>query len=282
MKENSILSLRRFLEKLFTLHHHIRTIARIAWSRRLSRVLDGNFKVLAVPQDHTNISIKLSYEDISSLIFPPGDQMSEDLKLAVYNKLLKRLQNRALRQLGIDFEREAMPEISMAVNVHAEANLLAYHLQRPYFNPYHYFGGSKLSCHGCSTLFNSFNNVAASFQRSQLFTKGSHDQICLRWSCPSLLSATGQQRSHCEDHYESPSLSLGARVRKEMITVLSTELDRYIHQLRPVTPSMVFPPKSESTTASADSQEADLDTIEQILAMGETGVWTEIALFLLY
>jgi len=45
-----------------------------------------------------------------------------------------------------------------------------------------------------------------------------------------------------------------------MITVLSTELDRYVHELRPVTPSV--------TTAPGDLYEADLDSIEQILAMG--------------
>ena len=266
-----MLSLRRFLEKLFILHHHIRTIARIAWSSRLSRVLDGHFKVLTVPKDHTKISIKLSYEDISSIIFPPGDQTSENLKFAVYNKLLKRLQNRAREQLGIDFVKEDVSEISTAVNVHAEANMLAYHLQRPYLNPYHYFGGSKLSCHGCSTLFSSFNHVAESFQRSQFFTKCGHGQIYLRWSCPALLSATEQQRLHCEDHYESPYVSLYARVRKEMSTVLSAELDRYVHELRrSVTPSVVSSSQPESTTASGDSHEADMDAIEELLAMGET------------
>ena len=53
-------------------------------------------------------------------------------------------------------------------------------------NPYHYFGGSKLSCHGCATLFSSFNLVAESF----LLHQGLPQQnLChLRWPCPSLLS----------------------------------------------------------------------------------------------
>lgn len=73
VKWNGMLSLRRFLEKLFTLHNHIHKIIQIARSRRLSPVLEGEFKVVLVPEAYSNISIKLSYQDISSVIFPPGD-----------------------------------------------------------------------------------------------------------------------------------------------------------------------------------------------------------------
>ncbi|KIM44844.1 hypothetical protein M413DRAFT_9099 [Hebeloma cylindrosporum] len=80
-------------------------------------------------------------------------------------------------------------EISLPnLNVHAECRLLSYHLQNPDIQLYHYFGGSKLSCHGCGTFFSAFNAVAESFNVQPYFTKGCHDKIYLQWLCPSLLS----------------------------------------------------------------------------------------------
>ena len=45
--QSRILSLQRLLEKPF--HHHIRTITRIAWSRRHSQFLERKFQVVLVP-----------------------------------------------------------------------------------------------------------------------------------------------------------------------------------------------------------------------------------------
>ena len=52
VKWKRMLSLRRFLEKLFTLHNRI---VQVAQSRRLSSVLEGEFKVVLVPEAHSNI-----------------------------------------------------------------------------------------------------------------------------------------------------------------------------------------------------------------------------------
>ena len=72
--QNRILSLWRLLEKLFTLHHHIRTITRIAWSRRLSPFLGGQFNVVSVLAAHGDISIKFSQQNVLPINFPPGKQ----------------------------------------------------------------------------------------------------------------------------------------------------------------------------------------------------------------
>ena len=175
---NRKLSLRRLLEKLFTL---IRTITRIAWSRRLSPFLEGQFDVVSVPAARGDISITFSQQDVLPVIFPLGEQK----ELPVCDELLKRLQEKA-RNEGIELKNGT--KLSIKPAVHAESTLLAYHLQHANINPYHYFGGSKLSCHGCTTLFSSFNLVAESFHLPQFFTKGCHNKIYLRWPCPSLLS----------------------------------------------------------------------------------------------
>jgi hypothetical protein len=264
------------LEKLFTLHHHIRTIARIAWSRRLSPVLKGEFIVIRVPAATSGISIKLSYQDVSSVIFPPGDRTDERAKIPVYNKLLKQVQNKAEKQ-GINFDIEgSATKISMSVNIHAESKLLAYHLQNSGTHPYSYFGGSKLSCHACATLFSSFNRVAESFQRPQYFTKGSHydshSKVYLRWRCPSLLSETEVKELRLKDQFESLTHSLDARVREEMTTVLRAQLAGYVDELRAVAPGVLSPTESDSTTASGASNKSPLDLKARLKAKSEAGM----------
>ncbi|KIK01116.1 hypothetical protein K443DRAFT_663026 [Laccaria amethystina LaAM-08-1] len=128
-----------------------------------------------------DISITFSQQDVLPVIFPLGEQK----ELPVCDELLKRLQEKVKNE-GIELKKGT--KLSMKTAFHAESTLLAYHLQHPNINPYHYFGGSKLSCHGCATLFSSFNLVAESFHLPQFFTKGCHNRIYLWWHCPSLLS----------------------------------------------------------------------------------------------
>jgi hypothetical protein len=261
--QNRILSLRRLLEKLFTLHHHIRTITRIAWSRRLSSFLKGQFNVVSVPAARGDISIKFSQQNVLPIIFPEEKLAELNVKITVYNELLNRLQAKADNE-EIDMKKGTVPGLSMQVNVHAESTLLAYHLQHPQINPYHYFGGSKLSCHGCGTLFSSFNLVAESFGLPQFFTKGCYNKIYLQWPCPSLLSQEQRMRLRPADP------SLDTHVRKGMIAVLTTELAAYVHELRVVAegPSR---PQSDSAAASGDSHESKTEGLERMKAMAEAG-----------
>ena len=214
------LSLRRLLKNLSKLHHHICTITRIARSRRFSPVFEGRFNVVPIPVFHGNISINFSQENILPIIFPPGNPVEQDIKQAVYDELLKRLQEKAGEE-GIDIKKGTVPELSMKANVHAECTLLAYHLQHPQINPYQYFGGSNLSCHGCGTFLSSFNLVAKSFDLPQFFTKNCHKKIYLHWPCPSLLSQEQQILSQPTDP------CLDTQVRKEMVAGLSPKLAPY-------------------------------------------------------
>lgn len=255
---NRKLSLRRLLKKLFTLHHYIRTITRIAWSRRLSPFLEGQFDVVSVPAARGDISITFSQQDVLPVIFPPGERK----ELPVCDELLKRPQEKAKNE-GIELKKGT--KLSMKADVHAEFTLLAYHLQHPNINPYHYFGGSKLSCYGCATLFSSFNLVAESFHLPQFFTKGCHNKIYLRWPCPSLLSLEQSKR------LQPGTPSLDTQVRKKMIAALSTELTAYVNELRAVVegPSR---PQSDSTAASGDSRESAEEGIARLQARMEAGM----------
>jgi hypothetical protein len=143
--------------------------------------LEGQFNVVPVPAAVGDISIRFSWQNVLPIIFPP----EELVELTVYNKLLKQLQTKAGSK-GIELKKGA--EISMRVPIHPKATLLAYHLQHPQIEPYGYFSGLKLSCHGCATLFSTFNAVAESFQLPKYFTKGCHNKIYLWWPCPFLLS----------------------------------------------------------------------------------------------
>ena len=154
--KNKHLSLRQFLEKLITLHHHIQTILRIAWSRPLFHFLDGSFDVvpiLAVPSKFSLVSSELQ---VQSAAFPK-DNVPVGKKM-VCEELLRRLETKAEEEnLGMTRTKEKKGnhlELKISnVFIHAECSLLAYHIQHPGILPYRYFGGSKLSCHGCATFF---------------------------------------------------------------------------------------------------------------------------------
>ena len=214
--------------------------------------------MVPVPATHGDITLKFSEQIIYPIIFPPGDWTKPDVKKTVYNSLLRRLQDEALSE-GLLVKEGDLVELSVwDANVHAECTLLAYHIQHPDTNPFHYFGGSKFSCHGCARFFSSFNNddVASFFGHPRFFTKqfGCHNErkrkIHLRWPCPFLLS----ERLECKDSH----LSLDTRVRKGMVSILSTELGQYVEGLRAIA---MAPSKVASGTSMQEFWKAHFDKL---------------------
>ena len=273
VKQNRNLSLRRFLQKMFTLHNHVRTILRIAWSRRLSPFLEGEFNIVLVPAAHGDILVKFSQQKLIHIAFPLEDKTPQNIKQTVYNVLLSGVQATADKQ-GIKMKKEE--ELSlMHINVHAECSLLAYHIQHPEIIPYRYFGGSKLSCHGCSVFFSSFNGLATSPDDRQFFTKGCHEKIYLRWPCPSLLSQQQQKQ------LRPNASSLDNQVKQAMIKILGDELAAYIGELRDAT-EWSTPPQSDSTAASGDSRAPKLLGIEVLRKLSADGMCESKLMCLLY
>ena len=167
-----------------------------------------------------------------------------------YDQLLDRLETKAEKE-GIDLKMKTGDHRELLltkINVHAECSLLAYHLQHPSILPYHYFGGSKLSCHGCGTFFSAFNNIAKSFGNQQFFTKGCHNKLYLRWPCPSLLSPVQQKQ------LKPGARSLDIEARQQMNKILGEELVTYVGELRQAIEASTLP-QSDSTAASGDSRE---------------------------
>jgi hypothetical protein len=256
VKQNRKLSLRRCLQKLFTLHHHIQSILRIAWSSRLSPFLEGQFDIMAVLAAPSDISIQFSQQQVLHVAFPPEDKTAQDVRKKVYDQLLIRLQTKADKE-GIDWKMKtgSPPELSLTkINVHAECSLLAYHLQNPGILPYHYFGGSKLSCHACGVLFSAFNGVAKSFDLPRFFTKGCSNKLYLQWPCPSLLLQEQQKQLRPD----ASSWSLDIQVREEMNKVFGDELVAYVGELRKVVEAST-PPHSDGISASGESRESEVD-----------------------
>ena len=101
VKQNKKLSLRWCLQKLFTLHHHIQSILRIAWSSQLSPFLEGQFDIISVPAAPSDIAIQFSQQEVLRAAFPREDTTARDVKKIVYDQLLIRLQTKADKE-GID------------------------------------------------------------------------------------------------------------------------------------------------------------------------------------
>jgi len=204
--------------------------------------------VVPVPAVCGDIAIEFSRPKVLYAAFPEDkekDKVIESVKETVYNGLLRGLKGKAKEEeIEMKEKKGASLELSLQrINIHAECNLLAYHLQHSGITPYHYFGGSKLSCHGCGVLFSSFNRVASNFGHSKYFTKGCHDKIYLRWPHPSLLS----QRPNAS--------SLDIEVKKEMVKALDGELAEYVRELCAAAIEKSTPPQSDSTSASGDSRD---------------------------
>lgn len=259
--ERRLLSLRRLIEKICTLHRHIRTIIRVAWSHRLGPFIFGeNFKIVRVPAKRANVAITFSPQTVFSVIFPEGNEVKRDIQEKVYDKLMKGLKRKMDDEgLGRDSKKRTTLQLSLDTNVHAECTLLAYLLQHrndgnP--DPYAYFGGSKLSCHACATFFAAYNLVAAKSNLPVFFTKGSHNKIYLRWTCPSLLSQEDQHR------LQSNKETLDTRVRTEMASILNMELANYVNELC-VDAQAPSPTLSDSTNASGDSHQSG-ESLEEI------------------
>ena len=200
VKINRNLSLRRLLQKMLTFHHHIRSILRIAWTTRFSPFLEGHFEIVSVPAAPNDISIQFSQKQVLHAAFPPEDTTAQNVRKMVYDQLLDQFQLKA-KDEGIDLKMKTgnHPELSLKkINVHAECSLLAYHLQNPEIYPYHYFGGSKLSCYACDTFFSAFNTVAQSFGHPKFYTRGCHNKLSLQWPSPSDRKSTRLNSSHSD------------------------------------------------------------------------------------
>ena len=207
--------------------------------------------VIPVPAGHNNISIKFSEQTILPIIFPPEKSVSMEIKKAVYSELLQRLKERA-GDKKVNLKKGTSLQLLMDVKVHAECSLLAYHIQHPDTKPYNYFGGSKLSCHGCATFFHSFNLVAESFHHPPFFTKGCHHKIYLRWSCPFLLS---------QEQLRGKEPNLDTRVQEGMVATLSIELAKYVNELL-VSAALSTPTPSDSTDASESGNSSQSGMLE--------------------
>ena len=261
VKKNRNLSLRQLLQKMFTFHHHIRSILRIAWTTRFSPFLEGHFEIVSVPAAPNDISIQFSQKQVIHAAFPPENTTAQNVRKMVYDQLLDQFQLKAKNE-GIDLKMKTgnHPELSLKkINVHAECSLLAYHLQNPEIYPYHYFGGSKLSCYACDTFFSAFNSVAQSFGHPKFYTRGCHNKLSLRWPSPSLLSQAQQERLKADDR------SLDIEVREEMEKILDKELVRYVDEL-------LQGLQSDSVAASGDSRDLleaadDEELLDALLGM---------------
>ena len=241
---------------------------RIAWSSRLSPFLEGQFDIISVPAAPSDIAIQFSQQEVLRAAFPQEDTTARDVKKIVYDQLLIRLQTKADKE-GIDLKMKtgSPPELSLTkVDIHAECSLLAYHLQNPGIHSYHYFGGSKLSCHACGILFSAFNRVAKSFDHPQFFTKGCSDKLYLQWPCPSLLSREQQKQLRTD------TWSLDIQVREEMNKVLGDELAAYVGELRKVIEAST-PPHSDSTDSREwEVNDSDLEDMRRMAEGPEVGM----------
>jgi len=133
--------MRRFLQKMFTLHNRIQAILCIARSRRLSPILDGKSDVVHVPAACCDISIKFSQPKVLHNASLEG-KFAQNVREMVYDELMSRLLAKA-KEEGIEMKTKegVAPELLLpGINVHAESSLLVYHPQHPDINSYRYIG----------------------------------------------------------------------------------------------------------------------------------------------
>ncbi|KDQ13775.1 hypothetical protein BOTBODRAFT_55816 [Botryobasidium botryosum FD-172 SS1] len=159
----------RCIAKLFSLHTHIKSIIKVALSRRLSTYLStSEIKVVpVVPCIRSDIQVAPTMEDIDTAVRAHIDATNNSDYEAAVRAVTKR----------VTIPRETTIELT----VHCECSLLAYHLQHPETRPLRYIGVSKPFCFACQIYFELYNQHAPDSGQRWYF-KGGHGKLYSGWA----------------------------------------------------------------------------------------------------
>jgi hypothetical protein len=172
---DTLVRLRRAVEKCVTFHRHVMTLVRFACSPRMRKLI-GNTKLQFIPVVH---------QSPLSKTWPSNREEWEQLRENIYDRYIqedKDYRDKKKEKAAID----RLVGMTKALGVHCECALVSYIHRNPdsSFPAFSYIGVSKLSCKPCHLWLSAYNLHAKS--GGGYYTRGSHDKWYLGWKTPSL------------------------------------------------------------------------------------------------
>jgi hypothetical protein len=82
------------------------------------------------------------------------------------------------------------------MGVHAELNLIKYHINNRDTQPYNYIGGSKLCCLLCHTTIESHARI----ESDRFYAQGTHGKVYPGWVIPNLFPTNPERQEELSDY----------------------------------------------------------------------------------
>ena len=265
-ESNLSFSLRRYLEKMFTLQEHVLTLGQISVTSYLQFLIEGRFEVhyvkpcspqqlaIRLPENVVRPHIVAAYTPLKVGRDPPSINGRHGATL--YNKMIEELQ---LKLSNVEDDLEMSTDtLRIMGRIHCECNLLAYHFQNQNIVPYDYIGVSKLSCHRCRAYFAAYDGACAdgSITGPRFHTRGSHNKIYPHWIYPTLHPMQGTPQDPA-----SLSVTDELVMRRMVDHVLGAEFMKYVQEvyLEHKDPNELIRMRGESDSTDKSGGRASID-----------------------
>ncbi|KAF8542618.1 hypothetical protein BDD12DRAFT_823914 [Trichophaea hybrida] len=156
----------RYFRKVTLLHSAISKLGRFSRSPRMYRLFAKKLTIIALsgPSQLVKLPTKENdWEQVFQNALSTGGFAFVSSPIEIINSAMKQF-----------------PRCQMSCRVHCECLILWHFSRMPKVKPVNYIGVSKLSCAGCSAVFEAYNT----YRTTKYYTRGSHGKWYFPWLMP--------------------------------------------------------------------------------------------------
>jgi hypothetical protein len=197
------------LSKLLSLNNHLLSLLLFARSSRLGPYLRQKPLIDLIPPCRlAPIEINLTEEAVSNCI----DKSLSQTHPPYSPEVLTEIKTELLKELEGKYEQRIAH-----LDVHAELNLLLFHLRSPTIHCYNYFGVSKLCCFPCEATFRTYRNLSRPADHLNFYTSGTRGKVYPKWALPPVFTDKTSQDLLCDlvrKAVEAEIVRIGQHIRQ--------------------------------------------------------------------
>ncbi|KAA8909686.1 hypothetical protein FN846DRAFT_810347 [Sphaerosporella brunnea] len=173
LPDHSTVELWRFFNKVTLIHGSIAELESAARSTRLYRLFRKKLFVEIVDYPRKRVTLPTSQDAWATLIDTALNSAQP----------LKPIQPRVIQSTAAALSTR-FSDKSVSCEIHCECKILQHFTTTAYkIKPINYIGVSKLSCTGCTAVFDSYNKLQNS-QGHRFYTRGAHGKWYFPWFLP--------------------------------------------------------------------------------------------------
>ncbi|KAA8894500.1 hypothetical protein FN846DRAFT_1025018 [Sphaerosporella brunnea] len=172
LPDHSTVELWRFFNKVTLIHGSIAELESAARSTRLYRLFRKKLVVEIVDYPRKRVTLPTSKDAWATLIDTALNSAQP----------LKPIEPQVIQSTAAALSTR-FSDKSVSCRIHCECKILQHFTTTAYkIKPINYIGVSKLSCTGCSAVFDSYNELQNS--RDRFYTRGAHGKWYFPWFLP--------------------------------------------------------------------------------------------------